>query len=95
MVKTVITKTGKEMHYLDGKLISKARADELKGDVQTIDAPSTDVTTISKAQAVCLFCGEPATHERLVRLRTISLCASDYINKTTGEIGERINGQIG
>lgn len=97
MLKTVQTKNGKELNYLDGKLISKARAEELKtttkDSAETIDVPNTTVTTIDKPQAVskvCLFCGEEATHTKFVHLQIVQLCGPDYYNKTTGEIGEQL-----
>lgn len=84
MLRTIEAKNGRTMYYADNKLVSKDKYDELSGP-QTIDQPSTTVIT-----KTCLFCGEPATHERLVQLKTINLCESDYINKTTGEIGEKL-----
>lgn len=84
MIKTITTKTGREMHYLDGKLISQAKFEEL----QTIDQANTDAIT----KAGCVFCGEPTTRSKLINLKVIRLCEDDYLSKTTGEIAQQLRG---
>lgn len=38
----------------------------------------------------CIFCGEPATEEKLVNREIVYLCLADYQDRTTGEVVENL-----
>ncbi len=66
----------------------KRKLDELPLGTIYDDAPE-ETTLTQRSKQECIFCGQPGTHRKLVYLQMVYLCADDYQNKTTGEIGQK------
>jgi hypothetical protein len=98
----VTTKTGRKMHYYEGKLVTKDVFEaSMQNDPQNLDVTVEEITTTTTSTTtlppttptdrVCLFCGAYGDTTKYVNMRIVYLCNNHYLTKTTGEIAEQLN----
>ena len=77
---------GRWLYFKNGKMVSvksipQEELDKLNGDVQVETTPT---------ERKCLFCGEPGTEPMFINLQHLDLCMEHYLNKTKGEVVQKL-----
>jgi hypothetical protein len=89
--KIINSKTNVPMYFKDKKMISKkiipAEILQILEDQEQFD----DNPPPEKPIKVCIFCGQPASHNRLVNLQTVDLCEKHYYDTNMGEIAKQLS----
>jgi len=104
--KTIVIEDGKPVKSIPNKRTAKDMVQDPDIEVVDFDNPEPtpepvpeppkeaepvkEESKITPPPKICVFCGNPSETSRFVNLQTVNLCQEHYLNKTTGEIVEKL-----